>query len=106
MLLSPRVLSGELEACSLMLVSKGIPRMVELRPTLGSSESGVDFASASHKPREQVYLENTKPSKFNGDDENNIIFYVSVFSSQFSNQSNQIMVFMECKCESSRKEEF
>ena len=55
----------ELDYCSMLLVRKSIPREEEeSKPSLDSSYT----APRVEKPREQVFLEKTKPPRFNGDD--------------------------------------
>ena len=51
-----------LHTCSMMLVKKAKPVADESKPLLALSPD------AGNKPKEQVYLEKTKPPKFNGDD--------------------------------------
>ena len=54
----------ELDYCSMMLARKYMPRVEEVKPS-----TDVVVATTSHqKPKEQVFLEKTRPPKFNGDD--------------------------------------
>ena len=56
----------KLDSCSLLLVKKSVAAAVEQKPDLSINDSG--SFSRSERPREQVFLEKTKPPKFNGDD--------------------------------------
>ena len=56
--------STELYSCSMLLVRKSMPKVEEAKPFLGIESS----TSSGGRPREQVFLEKTKPPKFNGDD--------------------------------------
>ena len=58
--------SIELDSCSMILARKHIPRTEEVKPIV-ESRDGTD-RPALGKPREQVYLEKTKPPRFNGDE--------------------------------------
>ena len=61
--------SKELDSCSIMLVRKAVPvTSVEMKPILGSDASALTSRGGDSRQREQVYLEKTKPPKFNGDE--------------------------------------
>ena len=65
--------STDLDYCSMLLARKNIPRVEEVKPSVGTLDS---LASAMpQKPREQVFLEKTRPPKFNGDDVDYPEFY-------------------------------
>ena len=53
--------------CSMLLFKKSIPREEEVKPSL-SNGSSTDQTIGADKPREQVFLEKTKPPKFTGED--------------------------------------
>ena len=58
---------AELDVCSMLLVRKCIPREEELKPSVYNGSS-TDSSFRADKPREQVFLEKTKPPKFSGED--------------------------------------
>ena len=58
---------AELDVCSMLLVRKCIPREEELKPSVYNGSS-TDSSFRADKPREQVFLEKTKPTKFLGED--------------------------------------
>ena len=55
----------ELDNCSMLLVRKSIPKNTEEKA--GSSLESGHSTRQVEKPREQVYLEKTKPPRFNRD---------------------------------------
>ena len=57
--------NSELHNCSMLLVRKSIPKDSEEK--VGSSLESGHSTRQVEKPREQVYLEKTKPPRFNGD---------------------------------------
>ena len=56
---------SDLDSCSMLLVRKSAPRQEESKPLV--ADAPLVTTSASSKPREQVFLEKTKPPRFNGD---------------------------------------
>ena len=65
--------STGLDYCSMLLARKHIPRVEEVEPYVSSLDSPA--SAMPRKPREQVFLEKTKPPKFNGDDVDYPEFY-------------------------------
>ena len=60
---------SSLHTCTMLLVKKALPRQVEEKPSLTPTSQDNGSSSASgYKPREQVFLEKSKPPKFSGDD--------------------------------------
>ena len=64
-LLSSQEQNSDLDSCSMLLVRKSAPRQEETKPMV--ADTALNTSSANSKPREQVFLEKTKPPKFNGD---------------------------------------
>ena len=64
-----QVQQAKLGECSSLLIRKVKPEVstVESKPVLTSSTDS-KFTKSDAKPREQVYLEKTKPPRFNGED--------------------------------------
>lgn len=52
--------------CSMLLVKKSVAKVVEEKPDLQHTHSG--SSTSGGRPREQVFLEETKPPRFDGDD--------------------------------------
>ena len=61
---------SSLHTCTMLLVKKAFPRQVEEKPSLLTTgqDSGGGSSTSGFKPKEQVFLEKTKPPKFSGDD--------------------------------------
>ena len=56
----------KLDYCSMMLVKKSEAKVVEEKPELQGYQSG--SPRVTDRPKEQVFLEKTKPPKFDGDE--------------------------------------
>ena len=56
--------NAELDYLSMLLARKSMPKEEEAKPSLGDKL----VAASVDRPREQVFLEKTKPPRFNGDD--------------------------------------
>ena len=61
---------GVLDECAMLLVRKTVPRDVETKHLVQTldSASALPSTSGSNRSREQVFLEKTKPPKFDGDE--------------------------------------